>query len=218
MASYLRILGYLILLIGTGAGAKGQTATVTDSLTTKPKRDPYNLVLIGGCGVAYYGAQLGVPSTLDRVIFKRFGTPLTFRAMWYPDHRLRIGLETGWTPMYSYQGASANQPAGVSVSAIPVLLVFSMPLAWLSGTERSLARRLSVTGGPGAYLIQSELNYEGRVTSNRLSVGWMAAAAYTQPISRQFRLATEVKWLNATATDDANFSLQLQLVWRAFSW
>ena len=218
MENYIRILGCWVMLLASNAVSWAQVTAPTDSLANKPKRDPYNLVLIGGSGIAYYGVQLGVPPALNGVFFKRFGTPLTFRAMWYPDHRLRIGLETGWTPMYSYQGSATNQPAGVSVSAIPMLLVFSMPLAWLSGTERSLARRLSLSGGTGAYLIQSRLDYEGVVKHNQLSLGWMAAAAYTQPINRRFRLATEIKWLNATATNDANFSLQLHLVWRAFSW
>lgn len=214
----LRVLACWIILTASSATICAQTTASVDSTTAKPKRDPYNLVLIGGSGIAYYGSHLGVPTTLDGVLFKRFGTPITFRAMWYPDHRLRIGLETGWTPMYSYLGTAGNESAGVTVSAIPMLIVFSMPLAWLSGTERSLARRLSVTGGTGAYLIQSRLNYGSTVKENRLSLGWMAAAAYTQPISRRFRLATEVKWLDATATSDANFSLQLQLVWRVFSW
>jgi hypothetical protein len=106
----------------------------------------------------------------------------------------------------------------VYVSAVPVLLVFSMPLAWLSGTERSLARRLSVTAGTGAFLINSRLDYAGTVNASRAGLGWMVAGTYTQPMSRRFWVASEIKWFDATATKDAAFALQLQLVWRAFSW
>lgn len=186
--------------------------------TTRPRRDPYALVLTVGGGVSYYSTHLGVPNTLEQAAVSRFGVPLTIRAMWYPDHRLRIGLETGWTTMYSYRGRVGSNSSHVYVSAVPILLVYSMPLAWLSGTERSLARRLSITGGTGAYLINSRLDYRGQVISNRASIGWMVAGAYTQPISRRFRVATELKWYNATATEDAAFALQLQLVWRAFTW
>jgi hypothetical protein len=201
-----------VILFGSIRPVSGQT----DS--TENKRGPYAVVVAVGGGLSYYSTHLGVPDGLDQVHVSRFGVPATVRAMWHPDHRLRIGLETGWTTMYSYKGTATGERAHVYVSAVPMLLVFSMPLAWLSGTERSLARRLSITGGAGAFLINSRLDYAGTVESQRLGLGWMVAGAYTQPISRRFRLATELKWLDATATEDAAFAIQLQLVWRAFSW
>lgn len=197
--------------------AKAQTDTAA------ARRGPYAVVLTVGGGLSYYATKVGVPPALEQVRASRWGVPATFRAMWYPDHRLRIGLETGWTTLYSYRGVATGERAQVYVSAVPVLIVFSMPLGWLSeaspGTiERTLARRLSLTGGTGAYLLNSRLAYGGVVNNNRISLGWMAAGSYTQPISQRFRIATELKWYNATATEDATFIWQLQLVWRAFSW
>lgn len=185
---------------------------------TGSKRGPYTVVLTVGSGLSYYSTHVGVPPGLEQVSVGRFGIPVTFRAMWHPDHRLRIGLETGLIPMYSYRGTASGERSRVAVSAVPVLLVFSMPLAWLSGTERSLARRLALSGGTGAYRINSHLNYVGMVNANRLSLGWMLAGSYIQPVSRQFRVAAEVKWFAVPVTEDAAFALQLQLVWRAFSW
>ena len=202
----------MLILLLTSLVATAQT----DS--TAKKRGPYTLVITAGGGLSYYSTHLGVPPPLEQLRVSRFGIPATFRAMWYPDHRLRIGLETGWLPMYSYRGMAAGEPARVNVEAIPILLVFSMPLAWLSGTERSLTRRLSISGGTGAYVTQSRLRYAGVATENEVSLGWMVAGSYTQPISRRFRIATELKWMDATATEDAAFTAQLQLVWRAFSW
>ena len=202
----------MVLLMGVGGTVQAQA----DSTDTK--RGPYAVVITVGGGLSYYSTYLGVPSTLQEPTVNRFGTPVTLRAMWYPDHRLRLGLETGVVPMYSYKGTVSGEQARVGVAAIPVLLVFSMPLAWLSGTERSLARRLAVSGGSGAYILKSNLDYAGTVNTNRLSVGWMMAGSYTQPIGRRFRVATELKWYNVTATEDAVFTAQLQLVWRAFSW
>jgi len=188
----------------------------TDS--TASKRGPYTLVISAGGGLSYYATHLGVPPPLEQLRMSRFGMPATLRVMWHPDHRLRIGLETGWVPMYSYRGVTAGESARVNVEAIPILLVFSMPLAWLSGTERSLARRLSISGGTGAYLVQSRLRYAGTVAESQTSLGWMVAGAYTQPIGRRFRVAAEVEWFNVTATEDAAFTAQLKLVWRAFTW
>lgn len=196
--------------------ANAQVSPPADS--ARPARGPYAVVLSVGGGLSYYLTHLGVPPGLEQVSVSRFGVPATVRVMWHPDHRLRIGVETGWTTMYNYRGMATGEQSRVYVSAVPMLLVFSMPLAWLSGTERSLARRLSLSGGAGAYLVHSRLNYLGRVNSTRFSQGWMVAGAYTQPINRRFRIATEVKWFNATATEDAAFALQLQLVWRAYSW
>lgn len=201
-----------VILLGLARPVHGQA----DS--TETKRGLYAIVLTMGGGLSYYSTRLGVPPGLDQVAVSRFGVPATIRAMWHPDHRLRIGLETGWTTMYSYRGMASGEGAHVYVSAIPVLLVFSMPLAWLNSTRHSVARRLAVSGGTGAYLINSRLDYAGTVISNRWGLGWMLAGSYTQPIGRRFRVATELKWFDATTTEDATFALQLQLVWRAFSW
>lgn len=204
------------LLLLSGVATNAQTARQRDSTTAR--RDPYALVLTVGSGLSYYPKFVGVPPGGEQVSINRFRIPATVRLMWHPDHRLRIGLESGWVPMYGYRITVGGERARVGVSAVPMLVVFSMPLAWLSGTERSLARRLSVVGGTGAYVVRSSLAYGGAVDATRLSIGWMVAGAYTQPISRRFRVATELKWYNVTATSDAAFALQLQLVWRAFSW
>jgi hypothetical protein len=129
-----------------------------------------------------------------------------------------MGLETGWTTMYSYKGHIGNDQAKVYVSAVPILLAFSMPLAWLSGTNRSIMRRMSVTGGPGYYLIFSHLDYVGKVRTTSNSLGWAMAVALTQPLGPKLRLAVELKWYDAVATENAAFAAQLQLNWRAFSW
>jgi len=211
----------LFLLLLTAAGVSRTTYAQTTSTaadSTTNRRDPYALVLTVGGGLSYYPAFIGVPPDVDQVAINRSGIPATARLMWHPDHRLRIGLESGLVPLYNYRVTAAGEQARVAVSTIPVLVVFSMPLAWLSGTERSLARRLSVSGGTGTYIIRSDLSYRGDVNASRLSIGWMAAGAYTQPIGRRFRIATELKWYSITATSDAVFTLQLQAVWRAFTW
>lgn len=206
---------YVGLLVTLLTQRSGPVKAQADS--TGRKRSPYAVVLTVGGGLSCYSAPLRVPPGLEQVAVSRFGVPATFRAMWHPDHRLRLGLETGWTTMYSYRGLTSGERAQVYVSAVPVLVVFSMPLAWLS-TERGFAQRLTISGGTGVFLINSRLDYTGTVISNRPSLGWMLAGSYTQPITRRFRLAAELKWLDAVATEDAAFSVQLQFIWRAFSW
>ena len=191
---------------------------LSDSVAMVKQRGPYNLVVTAGGGLSYYSTHLGVPDALDQVRISRFGIPGSLRVMWYPDHRLRIGLETGWTTMYNYRGVVGSDKAQVHVSTVPVLVVFSMPLAWLSGTDRSLARRFALSVGTGLYINYTRLNYLGKVSSSTNSLGWMAAGSYTYPLGRRFRLAGELKWYDAVAAENAAFTAELQLVWRAFSW
>lgn len=182
------------------------------------QRGPYNIVVTAGGGLSYYSTHLNVPDALDRIRVNRFGVPASLRAMWYPDHRLRIGIESGWTTMYNYRGYVGSDRARVYVSVVPILLVFSMPLGWLSGTERSLTRRLALTVGTGLYVNYSRLDYVGTVSSSSNSLGWMAAGSYTYPVGRRFRVAGELKWYDAVGTENAAFTAEVQLVWRAFSW
>ncbi|GAB4026249.1 hypothetical protein [Spirosoma koreense] len=217
MAIRLPKLAWVMYLFGMSglASAQSRLDQPTDSTY---KRGPYNLVLTVGGGLSYYSTHLGVPDALEQTHVNRFGAPAMLRAMWYPDHRLRIGLETGWTTMYSYKGQVAGEPAHMYVSLVPVLLLFSMPLAWLSGTERSIARRLSATAGTGIYFNRSRLNYAGLVRATTNSLGWMAALSYTHPVSRRLRIAGELKWYDAVAAENAAFTAEAQVIWRPFSW
>ncbi|MCK8491650.1 MULTISPECIES: hypothetical protein [Spirosoma] len=236
----LHIVGWVacLLLLTDGARAQGQRRS-TDSTRTRrswrlssdstrfrprladsirTRRWDYALVVTAGGGLSYYATHLGMPVGLEQARISRFGVPASLRVMWYPDHRLRVGLETGWTSMYSYRGRVDGERARVYVSAVPVLLVFSMPLAWIKGIERNLVRRMAVTVGTGVYVNHSRLDYAGTVESNTISTGWMAATSYTYPIGRRFRVAGELKWFDAVAVKNAAFTAELQLVWRAHSW
>ena len=213
----------VLLLLSLSASAQRVSRTrrvVPDSIDTKKsiRRGPYTIVATAGSGVSYYSTHILIPDALEQSHLSRFGVPASFRLMWYPDHRLRVGLESGWIPMYSYRGQITGETARVNISVIPILAVFSMPLAWISGSERSIARRMAVTVGSGYYLNQSRLRYGGDVVGSKNSLGWMAAGSYTQPIGRRFRVAGELKWYDAVSAENAAFTAEVQLVWRAFSW
>jgi hypothetical protein len=211
----LKFIAGLLIAWGTTLPTLAQNRSASDTART---RGPYAVVLSLGGGLSYYSTHLGVPAALSDEQVNRFGVPLTIRALWVPDHRLRLGLETGWTTMYSYRGRVDNTNSHVYVSAIPALVVFSMPMAWLSGDERSIARRISLTGGSGVYVIHSRLDFAGTVQTNTISLGWMAAASYTQPLGPRFRLSGELKWYDAVASENAAFAAQLQLNYRLVRW
>ncbi|HET7898813.1 MAG TPA: hypothetical protein VFL47_14110, partial [Flavisolibacter sp.] len=72
--------------------------------------------------------------------------------------------------------------------------------------------------GSGVYFLTTNLDYRGKTTSNKLSIGWMAAASYIFPLSEKLGLGTEAKWMNAAETSNGILSLQLQLVWKFLNW
>ncbi|MBO0947085.1 hypothetical protein [Fibrella forsythiae] len=176
--------------------------------STRPNRGPFRLLVYASTGTSVYSAPIRTPGSLSDEHQNRWSAPISLRVMWQTDHRLRLGVETGFVNMYSYSGTANDQVARVRVSAIPILAVFSM----------SVVKRFALYAGTGPYLINSHLDYGGVTRGSTFSIGWMAAGTYTQPISRNLGIAAEVKWYDATQTDDACLMLQATLVWRALTW
>ena len=211
--------GWLLLVSQTSnaqVGLSPESQRVMDSLTEI--RGLYKVVVTAGGGLSYYSTHLRVPAAVEQTRVSRFGIPASLRVMWHPDRRLRVGLETGWTTMYSYRGQVADEPTHVYVSVVPVLVVFSMPLTWLKGRSGSIARRMAITAGTGFYLNYSRLDYAGTVLSKTNSLGWMVAGSYAHPVGKRLQVAGEIKWYDAVAAENAAMIAEVQLVWRAFSW
>jgi hypothetical protein len=129
--------------------------------------------------------------------------------MWHPDHLLKVGVETGHLTFYTYSFRdSANREGVVKLKAIPLLAVWNM----------AVTKRLNLFAGSGVYFLRTNLDYRGKTTSHKMSIGWMAAASYIQPLSANVGLGTELKWMNATEAANGIVSLQLQLVWKFLNW
>ena len=170
-----------------------------------PGDSTYALVAYVGGGLSQYVLVPGGPPDIPTDVSKT-GLAGTVRLMWQPDHLLRLGIESGWTKLYSY--TLEQQPTGqLFLSAVPLLLVWSMPVF---GVDLFL--------GSGYYLLNSNLDYQGTVNVSTWSLGWMAAASYTHPLSDQLGVAGEIKWMNASEHESANLTVQAQLVWRLFEW
>jgi hypothetical protein len=129
--------------------------------------------------------------------------------MWHPDHLLKVGVETGHLTFYTYSFRdSANREGVVKLKAIPLLAVWNM----------AVTKRLILFAGSGVYFLRTNLDYRGKTTSHKMSIGWMAAASYIQPLSANVGLGTELKWMNATEAANGIVALQLQLVWKFLNW
>lgn len=180
-----------------------------DEFSSQPtKRAQYAWVAYFSGGPGYYVSNKGAPPYLSRKI-SNLSHVTTFRVMWFPDHLLHVGLETGHLTFYTYSFRdSVNTEGVVKLKAIPVLIEWSM----------AVTKRLNLLVGSGVYVLHTNLDYRGKTTSNKLSIGWMAAGSYIVPLSATVGLGTELKWMNASESANGILSLQLQLVWKFLNW
>jgi hypothetical protein len=171
-------------------------------------RGQYALVAYIGGGMGFYTENAGTPVNVKAITTRR-GFVGSIRVLWHPDHLLRVGLETGHMTFYSYTFADSIGTKGkTALTAIPLLLVASMPVT----------ARLNAFFGTGFYNVTSNLNYAGKASASKLSVGWMLAASYVHPITKDLGLGAELKWMDAAQTSDASIVGQLQLVWKFMKW
>jgi hypothetical protein len=175
----------------------------------QPERSKkYALILYLSGGVGYFPSNAGAPAYLQPKR-SRLSPVTTVRMMWKPDHRLKAGFEMGYMTFYSYSLTTSDGTKGrVSLDAIPFLLEFSV----------SVKKHFNLFAGPGLYILKTNLNYEGKTESKKVSPGWMAAADYTIPVSKEISIGTEAKWLYAAETTRGSFAAQLQLTWRFLRW
>ena len=200
---------YIILLFAAFFFVLIVRAQDDEKFSSRPTgRGEYSLVLYLGGGMGYYASTNGAPAYLQPVV-SRWNPVGTVRVMWHPDHLLKAGLETGNISFYSYSlKDSAGNAGKISLQATPILLEWSM----------SLKKHINIFAGSGLYILKTKLDYAGNVNSNKLSVGWMAAASYIYPIGKEVGLGTEIKWLYAAETSNGSVCGQLQLVWRFLKW
>src|SRR3954470_4752282 len=94
--------------------------------STKKKAN-YSLDLYIGGGVGRYVAPLtlGAPGVENKQYMNPVGT---FRIMWQTDHRLALGLESGFISWYSYDVKHDTVSANVKLTSIPLLITWSMPV------------------------------------------------------------------------------------------
>jgi hypothetical protein len=170
------------------------------------KNDLYSLNVFAGGGVSFYLSNPGTPHGLNTQVSQIH--PIgSLRVMWYPDHLLRIGLETGISNFYSYKFHDTVSGT-VAIQSVPLILVFSMPVT----------KHINVYMGPGDFFVTSKLHVEQSTKSSTFSLGWMAAVAYEYPINKDLNIAGEVKLLNAFESKDVALSVQIQIHWKFMEW
>jgi hypothetical protein len=83
------------------------------------------------------------------------------------------------------------------------------------------SKRMKLYTVMGSYLVHL-LKYNDEVKTTGHSLGWMLAATYEIPLSKNIGISTEAQWLKAIRTKDRSLSLQVNLSrhllrWKSFS-
>jgi hypothetical protein len=204
---------FLTAIFGISLGCSAQngkdrsSTIISKDDSALKKRGEYSLLVYAGGGISFYTGRSGEPEGFNNDV-NRTAVAGTLRVMWQPDHLLSVGFETGWTRFYSYSTLHDSLTGHTDVTGVPLLVDFSMPVA----------NRVHVFAGVGGYLISTKLNYLEESSASTLSLGWMAAANYVYPLNKKLSIAGEIKYMNAYENEDANISVQLQLVWKLNTW
>ena len=183
-------------------------AQVSDKPSPPGITRKHSLVLHIGGGYSSYISPLNFKGTGVETEIVRSSPAATIRVLWQPQYRLRVGIESGFCNFYSYKLVNGNKKGKLSITAIPIMVVWSM----------SIVKRLEIFAGLGTYLLTSKLDYAGKVSSKVNSLGTSVALAYKIPISKRFAIAAEGKWMDAFQTKDAVVSAELQVIWKFFQW
>jgi hypothetical protein len=205
------IIFFSALLIFSGQLVAQDSTAIKQKDSTEvnvQQKGKYAFILYAGGGWFSYVGTIGSPGIASNTSVVRSHPIGMFRIMWHPDHRLRIGIESGYTDFYTYTVQNGSSSGKVNLTGIPILLVGSM----------ALTKRLNVFAGIGSYLLTTNLNYKGSTRSKSLSLGINASVNYIQPVSPKLGIGAELKWTDVTQTKDYGMSAQVMLVWKFFEW
>ncbi len=163
--------------------------------TTRRSLNHYSLAI--GFGWAHYINSLEIgkaEATIDHP-----GISLKF--YWEPEHRLSLGLESGYYRIFGMTREIDNEQSGkVTLSAIPLLLNVRM----------RIVDHFYLSAGAGLALMLNRVSgINQTINSTILSLSnYQFSASYLYPLNRYWIIGGEFKFLNFGKTDDWIYSLQ----------
>ena len=179
-----------------------------DTLSSDENKERlYSLRFEVAYGASYYSTSANVPLHLETHISK-LKQIATARISWKTDHRLSVSLESGYYKIYSFTMKGPNAEGSISITSIPLLLEFSMPVM----------KNFHLRAGAGSYFQTTDLDYLGKVKSHVVNLGWMAGGSYILYSDKKSAGGVEVKWLDAAEAEHASVALQLFLRYNLVQW
>lgn len=161
----------------------------------KVKKNHYSLAL--GVGWAHYINTLEIGK--DNATINSAGLSLKF--FWEPEHRLSLGLESGFYRLYKVKSKTYTDLQGqATMSAIPLLLVVRM----------RIIDYVYLSAGAGlAVMFNKVTGIDNKVYSNSLSLSnYQFSGSYLYPLTKHWQVGGEFKVLNFGMASDWMYTLQ----------
>lgn len=158
--------------------------------TTKVSKNHYSLAV--GIGWSHYINTLEIGK--DNASINSAGLSMKF--FWEPEHRLSLGLETGYYQLYNVKGVNGQ----AKMSVIPLLLNIRM---------RIVDHFYLSTGAGLAVMINQVSGIDSKLTNNILSLSnYQFSGSYIYPLNRHWQVGGELKVLNYGKTADWMYTIQ----------
>lgn len=184
---------HLILILLLLSAPIAGLAAKKDS--TKVSLNHYSLAI--GLGWVHYINTLEIGK--DEATTNSLGVSLKF--FWEPEHRLSLGLESGFYRLYAVRSKTYTDLTGqASMSAIPLLLTVRM----------RIVDHFYLSAGAGLALMFNKVTgIDNKVNSTILSLSnYQFSGSYIYPLSKHWHLGGEFKVLNFGKASDWLYSLQ----------
>lgn len=138
------------------------------------------------------------------------------RLVWQPEHRLRLGIESGLTYMYSttrIQVDGNSEKLTADLKVVPIFLSISM----------AVLKRLELNFGTGwasmVYTVRLNKSNKNKVTGTSFSMSnFTAGCSYYVPLGSRIDLGAEIRYLYIGKTDDYHVSGLINLSYKLKCW
>lgn len=150
-----------------------------------------------GVGWAHYVNTLEIGK--DNASINSAGVSLKF--FWEPEHRLSLGLETGFYRLYKVKMSTETDAQGeATMSAMPLLLNIRM----------RIVDNFYLSAGGGLAIMFNKVNLGGeKINSNILSLSnFQVSGSYIYPLTNHWQVGGEVKVLTFGKTADWMYTVQ----------
>ena len=151
-----------------------------------------------GTGISHYINTL--QDDPQRTSLRQNFSCSSIRFMWEPEHRLSLGIETGYYKAYEVQLSDSKQVNTASLSVIPILFRVQM----------RVFKRFYASVATGISIHHSLVNALGNKSDSE-TMGFsnlQLSAGYIHPITKQFGLGLEAKFLSENKTEDMILSFE----------
>lgn len=188
-------------LLGLSLAATELKAQESDSL--------YNINFDIGLGPAMYLTNMDYEN-----LYGSYPFVFTFRFMWEPEHLLRLGIESGYLPLFYletkfYDTVFGDTEAELSLNSVPIMGVFAM----------EVVENFEVFGGVGGFILISEVtSFDNYVLSTSWSNAYELGFSYLHPINKKLKLGGEIKSFYITKLENYDLVFHVALKYTFYSY